>query len=69
MQSDIKKAILWCAYIFTLFTLSILVYYIVKCLNFNSWVIAFMCVVFSHQVIGGVLRIIKALEEYDGKEI
>ena len=63
MQSNIKEAIIWCAYIFTLFILSILVYYIVKCLNFNSWVIAFMCVVFSHRVIGGVLRIIEVLEE------
>lgn len=59
MSKEVLKICYFCAYIFVMFILTITIYTILKQINFNEYVIAFLCVVCSHWLIGEVLKIIK----------
>lgn len=60
MKQEIVPKVCWLLfYVLLLFMLSMIIYLIMRQMNFNRYAVAFLCVTCSHWLIGDFLRIIK----------
>lgn len=58
MNKKVLKVCCFCGYVFVMFILTITIYTILKQIHFNEYVIAFLCAICSHWLIGEVLKIV-----------